>query len=63
MALPESQTNWMKKNTILVSLRVNKNQDPELFKLLSECEGSKGAILRELLNAGMEVRFEKKANE
>lgn len=54
MPLPPSQTSWMKDNTILVSLRVNKNQDPDLYKLLSECEGSKGALLRKLIKAGME---------
>lgn len=53
MSYHKSSNEWQAKNTITVSLRINKNQDPEIFDLLNRCSGSKSAVIRELIAAGM----------
>ena len=42
----------MQSNTICVNLRINKNQDPELFELLTKAE-NKSAVIRDLLSQAM----------
>lgn len=42
----------MESNTICVNLRINRNQDPKLFELLTKAENKSGAI-RELLSQAM----------
>lgn len=42
----------MQKNTICVNLRINRNQDPELYELLTKA-GNKSAVIRELLNQAL----------
>ena len=43
----------MQENTICVNLRINRNQDPELFELLSKAD-NKSAVIRELLKQATE---------
>lgn len=43
-----SKTAWEKDNVIQVVLKVNRNQDPELFNLLQQAESKSGTV-RELL--------------
>lgn len=49
MAIPKSQEIWAKENTIQVSIRINRNQDPELYEMLKSCQGSKANVIRELI--------------
>lgn len=49
MAESEAKRAWMRDNTICVNLRINRNQDPELYELLAKAE-NKSAVIRELLN-------------
>jgi hypothetical protein len=48
MADHPSKTNWEKENVIQVVLKVNRNQDPELFSLLQQAD-SKSGFVRSLL--------------
>ncbi len=52
MAESEAKRAWMQNNTICVNLRINRNQDPELFELLTKAE-NKSAVIRELLSRAM----------
>ena len=45
----------MQSNTICVNLRINKNQDPELFELLTKAE-NKSAVIRDLLSQAMKKK-------
>lgn len=47
-----SKTRWEAENVIKVGLKINRNQDPELFALLTKAE-NKAGIIRELLRAGL----------
>ena len=44
----KSKTEWERENVIHVQLKINKNQDPELFHLLRDAS-TRSSILRELL--------------
>lgn len=46
-----SKTRWESENVIKVGLKINRNQDPELFELLTKAE-NKAGVIRELLRAG-----------
>ena len=55
MAYRETSTReaWVRENSILVAVRINKRQDPDLyqyFKGVEERGESKGAIVRDVLN-------------
>lgn len=52
--MPDSnaKTEWEKKNVLRVCVKVNRNQSPELFKLLESTE-SKSGLARELMQAGI----------
>lgn len=43
-----SKTRWEKQNVITVQVKVNRNQDPELFTLLQQAE-SKAGLARNLM--------------
>lgn len=47
-----SKTRWEAENVIKVGLKINRNQDPELYELLTKAD-SKSALVRELLRAGL----------
>lgn len=55
MAQPKSQARWNAENTVCVNLRINKNQDPELFELLTKAENKSG-VIRELIAKAMEAK-------
>lgn len=52
MADHPSKTNWEKENVIQVVLKVNRNQDPELFNLLQQAD-SKSGLVRSLLRQAL----------
>lgn len=53
MAESEAKRKWFAENTVCVNIRINRNQDPELFDLLTKAENKSG-IIRKLLNQAME---------
>ena len=55
MSEPKSQARWNAENTVCVNLRINRNQDPELYELLTKA-GNKSAVIRELLKKAMEKK-------
>jgi hypothetical protein len=40
---------WEAENVIKLTVKINRNQDPELFTLFSQESGSRGALVKELL--------------
>lgn len=48
MADSQAKTTWERENVIRVLIKVNRNQDPELFALLQQAE-SKSGTARELM--------------
>lgn len=52
MADPKSKTAWETQNVIQVLIKINRNQDPELYELLTKAPSKSGAA-RELLRAGL----------
>lgn len=45
----KSKTAWEAKNVVQVKIKVNRNQDPELYDLLSKAP-SKSGLARDLMN-------------
>ena len=54
-----SKTRWEAENVIKVGLKINRNQDPELYELLTKAE-NKAGIIRDLLRAGLTTLHPKK---
>lgn len=52
MADSEAKRKWAADNTICVNLRINKNQDPHLFELLTKAH-NKSSVIRELLKKAL----------
>ena len=52
MADHPSKTRWEADNVIKVGLKINRNQDPELFELLTKAE-NKSAVIRDLLKQAL----------
>jgi hypothetical protein len=52
MADSQAKRSWAAENTVCVNLRINRNQDPELFELLTKAE-NKSSVIRELLQKAM----------
>ena len=50
-----SKIKWEAENTVKVLLKVNRNQDPELYDLLQQANGSRGTILRDLAREGLKT--------
>ena len=55
MAEPQSQRRWNAENTVCVNIRINRNQDPELFELLTKADNKSG-VIRELLKKAMTAK-------
>lgn len=47
-----SKVRWEAENIIKVGLKINRNQDPELYRLLTNAD-NKAAVIRDLLRAGL----------
>ena len=50
-----SKARWEKENTVQVVIKINRNQDPELFELLTKAENKSG-VIRELLKQAMDKK-------
>lgn len=48
-----SKTAWEAENVIKLTVKINRNQDPELYELFTREQGSRGALAKELLRAGL----------
>lgn len=48
-----SKVNWERENMIKLTVKINRNQEPELYELFTREPGSKGALAKELLRAGL----------
>lgn len=48
-----SKVNWERENVIKLTVKINRNQEPELYELFTRESGSKGALAKELLRAGL----------
>ena len=57
MADSKSKIAWEKENVIVARAKINRNQDPELYELLSKSENI-GATVRELLRQAVKGRKE-----
>lgn len=58
MADHPSKIRWEAENVIKVGLKINRNQDPELFELLTKAE-NKSQVIRELLRQALNHRADK----
>jgi hypothetical protein len=54
-----SKNRWEKENTVQVLVKINRNQDPELYELLTKAPSKSGAV-RDLLRAGIAAQHIKK---
>ncbi len=54
MAQSNAQRKWNEENTICVNIRFNRNQDPEMFELLTKAENKSG-VIRDLVQKGLEA--------
>ena len=50
-----SKTRWEKENTVQVVIKINRNQDPELYQLLTKAS-NKSAVIQELLQKAMDKK-------
>ena len=55
---PKSKTAWEKENVIQVVVKINRNQNPELFDLLQQAE-SKSGLARDLMNQAIKQNQQK----
>lgn len=54
-----SKTRWEAENVIKLTIKINRNQEPELFELFTREQGSKSALAKTLLRAGLTTQAEK----
>lgn len=52
MSDSEAKRSWTAENTICVNLRINRNQDPELYRLLTTAD-NKSAVIRDLIKKAL----------
>lgn len=45
-----SKTAWEKENVVHITVKINRNTDPELYELFTREQGSKGALAKNLMN-------------
>lgn len=48
-----SKTRWEADNVVKLTIKINRNQEPELFELFTREHGSRSALAKELLRAGL----------
>lgn len=56
---PKSKTAWEKENVVQLTIKINRNQDPELYELFTRESGSKGALAKALMNQAIKQTPEK----
>lgn len=48
-----SKVIWERDNVIKLTVKINRNQDPELYELFTKEQGSRGALAKDILRAGL----------
>ena len=48
-----SKTNWERENVIKLTVKINRNQEPELYEVFTKEQGSRGALAKQILRAGL----------
>lgn len=51
----QAKTTWERENVIRVLIKVNRNQDPELYSLLQQAE-SKSGLARDLMKQALAAK-------
>ena len=54
MADHPSKTAWERENVIKLTVKINRNQEPELYELFTREPGSHSALAKALMKAGMQ---------
>lgn len=54
----KSKTAWEKENVLSIHIKINRNQDPELFELLTKAASKSGAA-RDLMNQAIKQQSQK----
>lgn len=54
-----SKNRWEAENVVKLTVKINRNQDPELYELFTREQGSKSALAKNLLRAGLTTQPEK----
>ena len=49
-----SKTAWEAENIVQVKVKINRNQDPELYALFTREDGSRSAKAKDLMRKGLE---------
>lgn len=50
-----SKSRWEADNMVQITVKINRNQDPELFALLQQAE-SKSGLVRDLLRKALDTK-------
>ena len=48
-----SKSRWEAENVVKLTIKINRNQDPELYELFTREQGSKSALAKTLLRSGL----------
>lgn len=54
-----SKNRWEAENVVKLTVKINRNQDPELYELFTREQGSKSALAKALLRSGLTTQPEK----
>ena len=54
MADAKSKVRWEAENVLKIGLKINRNQDPELYELLSKAP-SRSGLARDLMNQAIKM--------
>lgn len=54
-----SKNRWERDHMVQITVKINRNQDPELYELLTKADSKSGTV-RELLRAGLTTLNRKK---
>lgn len=55
-----SKINWERENVIKLTIKINRNQEPELFDLFTREQGSRSALAKTLLRSGLTTQKQEK---
>lgn len=50
-----SKVAWERDNVIKLTVKINRNQDPELYELFTREQGSRGSLAKDLMRKGAQV--------
>lgn len=53
MADPKSKVRWEQENVVKIAVKINKNQNPELYRVLANSD-QKSSLARSLMQLGLD---------